>query len=122
MGTVTGATAPDPAAGVGVLAAIAAGSVSFLSPCVLPLVPDYLSTVVGVAPAELVSAGKRRVMIPSLLFVSSFSAIFVLLGDGATLLGSSFATHRQLLDQIAAALIIALGAFFVASLFITRLN
>jgi cytochrome c-type biogenesis protein len=77
---------------------------------------------VGVAPAELERAGKRRVLIPSLLFVSSFSAIFVLLGVGATLLGSSFAIHRQLLDKIAAALIIALGAFFVASLFITRLN
>ena len=122
MGTLIGATAPDPAAGVGVLAAIAAGSVSFLSPCVLPLVPGYLSTVVGVAPAELERTGKRRVLIPSLLFVSSFSAIFVVLGVGATLLGSSFTTHRQLLDKIAAALIIAVGAFFVASLFITRLN
>jgi cytochrome c-type biogenesis protein len=122
MGTLIGAATTDPAAGVGVLAAIAAGGVSFLSPCVLPLVPGYLSTVVGVAPAELGRAGKRRVMIPSLLFVSSFSAIFVLLGVGATLLGSSFTTHRQLLDKIAAALIIALGAFFVASLFVTRLN
>jgi cytochrome c-type biogenesis protein len=116
------ATSVDPAGGVGVLAAIAAGIVSFLSPCVLPLVPGYLSTVVGVAPAELDSAGRRRVLIPSLLFVSSFSAIFVLLGVGATLLGSSFTTHRQLLDKIAAALIVALGIFFVASLFVTRLN
>jgi len=116
------ATSVDPAGGVGVLAAIAAGVVSFLSPCVLPLVPGYLSAVVGVAPAELKGAGKLRVLIPSLLFVSSFSTIFVLLGVGATLLGSSFTTHRQLLDKIAAVLIIALGAFFVLSLFITRLN
>jgi cytochrome c-type biogenesis protein len=89
---------------------------------VLPLVPGYLSAVVGVAPAELQRAGKLRVLIPSLLFVSSFSTIFVLLGVGATLLGSSFTTHRQLLDKIAAVLIIALGAFFVLSLFIMRLN
>jgi cytochrome c-type biogenesis protein len=116
------ATSVDPAGGVGVLAAIAAGLVSFLSPCVLPLVPGYLSAVVGVAPAELQRAGKRRVLVPSLLFVSSFSAIFVLLGVGATLLGSSFTTHRQLLDKIAAALIVALGTFFVLSLFVTRLN
>jgi cytochrome c-type biogenesis protein len=116
------ATSVDPAGGVGVLAAIAAGIVSFLSPCVLPLVPGYLSAVVGVAPAELHRAGRRTVLIPSLLFVSTFSAIFVLLGVGATLLGSSFTTHRQLLDKIAAALIIALGAFFVLSLFVTRLN
>ena len=116
------AASADPASGVGVLAAVAAGIVSFLSPCVLPLVPGYLSTVVGVAPAELRRAGKRRLLIPSLLFVSSFSAIFVLLGVGATLLGSSFSTHRQLLDKIAAVLIIALGSFFVASVFVTRLN
>jgi cytochrome c-type biogenesis protein len=116
------ATSVDPAGGVGVLAAIAAGVVSFLSPCVLPLVPGYLSTVVGVAPSELQRAGKRRVLIPSLLFVSSFSTIFILLGVGATLLGSSFATHRQLLDKIAAAAIVALGTFFVLSLFVTRLN
>jgi cytochrome c-type biogenesis protein len=105
----TVATSADPAGGVGVLAAIAAGIVSFLSPCVLPLVPGYLSAVVGVAPAELEHAGKRRLLVPSLLFVSSFSAIFILLGVGATLLGSGFTTHRQLLDKLAAASIVALG-------------
>ncbi len=61
-------------------------------------------------------------LLPSLLFVSSFSAIFVLLGVGASLLGSSFATHRQTLDKIAAGLIVALGAFFVISLFVAKLN
>jgi cytochrome c-type biogenesis protein len=116
------AVTADPASGVGVLAAIAAGAVSFLSPCVLPLVPGYLSAVVGVAPADLRGTSTRRVMVPSLLFVASFSLIFVLLGVGATLFGSSFATHRQLLDKIAAVLIIALGVFFVATLFVVRLN
>lgn len=112
----------DPAAGVGVLAAVAAGAVSFLSPCVLPLVPGYLSAVVGVAPADLRRTGKRRVLIPSLLFVASFSAIFVLLGVGATLFGQSFAAHRQLLDKTAAVLIITLGVLFIAAMFVTRLN
>lgn len=116
------AVAPDPASGVGVLAAIAAGPVSFLSPCVLPLVPGYLSAVVGVAPADLRQTSRRRVLVPSLLFVASFALIFMLLGVGATLFGSSFATHRQLLDKIAAVLIIALGVFFVASVFVARLN
>lgn len=119
---IIAAVAGDPAAGVGVLAAVAAGAVSFLSPCVLPLVPGYLSAVVGVSPAELKHSGRRRVLIPSFLFVASFSAIFILLGVGATALGSSFATHRQLLDKVAAALIIALGAFFVMTPFVTRLN
>ncbi len=113
---------PDPAGGVGVIAAVAAGAVSFLSPCVLPLVPGYLSAVVGVAPAELDGSSRRRVLVPSLVFVSSFSAIFVLLGVGASLLGSSFATHRQLLDKIAAVLIVALGVLFVASTFVAGLS
>jgi cytochrome c-type biogenesis protein len=116
------AVSSDPASGVGVLAAVAAGMVSFLSPCVLPLVPGYLSAVVGVAPTDLRRTGKRRVLIPSLLFVASFSAIFILLGVGATLFGSGFAAHRQLLDKIAAVLIIALGVLFVATLFVVRLN
>jgi len=112
----------DPANGVGVLAAVAAGAVSFLSPCVLPLVPGYLSAVIGVTPAELQDSTRRRVLVPSLLFVSSFSMIFVLLGVGASLVGSSFTSHRELLEKLAAALIIALGLFFVLSAFITRLN
>jgi cytochrome c-type biogenesis protein len=116
------AASTDPAAGVGILAALAAGVVSFLSPCVLPLVPGYLSAVSGVSAAELESAGWRRVLGPSLLFVASFSAIFVLLGLTATGLGSTLQDHKQLLTKISGALIVAMGALFVASLFVTRLN
>ena len=116
------AISSDPAAGVGILAALAAGIVSFLSPCVLPLVPGYLSAVSGVSAAELESAGWRRVLGPSLLFVASFSAIFVALGLTATALGSTLRDHEQLLTKISAALIVAMGALFVASLFVTRLN
>jgi cytochrome c-type biogenesis protein len=112
----------DPAAGVGILAALAAGVVSFLSPCVLPLVPGYLSAVSGVSANELESAGWRRVLGPSLLFVASFSAIFILLGLTATGLGSLLQDHKELLEKIAAALIIAMGPLFVGSLFVTRLN
>ena len=112
----------DPAAGVGILAALAAGVVSFLSPCVLPLVPGYLSAVSGVSANELESAGWRRVLGPSLLFVASFSAIFILLGLTATGLGSALQDHKDLLTKISGALIIAMGLLFVGSLFITRLN
>jgi cytochrome c-type biogenesis protein len=112
----------DPAAGVGIFAALAAGVVSFLSPCVLPLVPGYLSAVSGVSPKELESADWRRVLLPSLLFVASFSAIFVALGLTATGLGSALRDHEELLSKIAAALMIAMGALFVASLFVARLN
>ena len=112
----------DPGAGVTVLAALGAGVVSFLSPCVLPLVPGYLSAVSGVNAAELESAGWRRVLVPSLLFVASFSAIFILLGLTATGLGSFLRDNRELLTKISAALIVAMGVLFVASLFVTRLN
>jgi cytochrome c-type biogenesis protein len=112
----------DPTAGVGIFAALAAGVVSFLSPCVLPLVPGYLSAVSGVSPSELDRAGWRRVLGPSLLFVASFSAIFVVLGLTATGLGSALQDHQELLSKISAALIIAMGVLFVASLFVTRLN
>ena len=112
----------DPAAGVGLVAAFLAGMVSFLSPCVLPLVPGYLSAVSGVSVDELDDAGWRRVLLPSLCFVASFSLIFILLGLTATKLGSILSNNRELLDKIAAALIIAMGVLFVASFFVAKLN
>ncbi len=117
------AAAPaDPATGVTVFAAVAAGLVSFLSPCVLPLVPGYLSTVIGVSPDQLDRAPARRVLAPSLLFVASFSTIFILLGLGATAIGSSLFDHRRTIERVGAVVIIALGALFVLSPFVTRLN
>jgi cytochrome c-type biogenesis protein len=112
----------DPATGIGILTALAAGIVSFLSPCVLPLVPGYLSAVTGIAAADLERADWRRVIVPSLLFVSSFSAIFILLGLSATAIGSALQEHQLVLDKIAAVLIIAMGTFFVAALFIPQFN
>ncbi|HEX3324981.1 MAG TPA: cytochrome c biogenesis CcdA family protein [Solirubrobacterales bacterium] len=119
---IVAALSTDPAAGVGVFAALAAGVVSFLSPCVLPLVPGYLSAVSGVSAAELESAGWRRILGPSLLFVASFSSIFVVLGLTATGLGSALHDHEQLLTKVSGTLIILMGVLFVSSLFITRLN
>jgi cytochrome c-type biogenesis protein len=112
----------DPAAGVGLFAALLAGTVSFLSPCVLPLVPGYLSAVTGVSPTELERAPARRVLVPSLLFVASFSAIFIALGLTATGVGHALNAHRGLLEKVSAALIIAMGLLFLLSPFITRLN
>lgn len=112
----------DPAAGVGVPLAFAAGLVSFLSPCVLPLVPGYLSAVTGVAPNDLGEAGWRRVLVPSLLFIASFSAVFIVLGLTATSLGSSLNENRDVLNKVAAALIILMGVLFVTAPFVPRLN
>jgi cytochrome c-type biogenesis protein len=112
----------DPAAGIGLFAALGAGIVSFLSPCVLPLVPGYLSAVTGVSVAELDRVSWRSVLAPSLIFVASFSAIFILLGVTATGIGQALNEHQGTLETIAGVLIIALGVYFIASLFVVRLN
>jgi cytochrome c-type biogenesis protein len=115
--------ASDTATGVGIPLALAAGLVSFLSPCVLPLVPGYLSTVIGVTPADLKGGvGARRVLVPSLLFIASFSTIFILLGMSATLIGSTLNTHKHLLEQIGGVVIILMGLVFLATPFVGMLN
>jgi cytochrome c-type biogenesis protein len=116
------ATATDAAGGVGIPIALAAGFVSFMSPCVLPLVPGYLSTVVGVAPEDMQHAGARRVLVPSLLFIASFSSIFILLGLTATALGSTLNDHKQTLEQVAGVVIVLMGVAFLATPFVDRLN
>lgn len=107
---------------VSVPVAMLAGLLSFLSPCVLPLVPGYLSAVTGVSVADLDRANWRRVLGPSLLFVASFSAIFIALGLTATGLGQTLHDHIDTLTDIGAVLIIVMGVFFIASTFIVRLN
>jgi cytochrome c-type biogenesis protein len=103
--------------------AFAAGAVSFVSPCCLPLVPGYLATVSGATPKDL--ERKRldpRVLVRSLLFVSSFSILFIALGLGATALGSLLFDNKPLLDKIAGLAILAMGALLISSVFVTRLN
>ncbi len=108
-----------------VFTAFAAGFVSFVSPCVLPLVPGYLSTVSGVSIAEMREGGGRtvtRVLVPSLIFCLSFTLVFVALGMTATGLGSTLQHHRQTLDRIAGAVIVVLGVVFILTPFVDRLN
>ena len=106
----------DPASGIAIPVAFGAGLISFLSPCVLPLVPGYISAVAGVAPADI---SARRVIGPSLAFVASFSAIFIALG----LLGQQ-ALHGALTGpaalKISGAVIIAMGVLFVLAPFVPR--
>ena len=112
----------DPINGADVPVAFAAGLVSFLSPCVLPLVPGYLSAVTGVSVAEIGEVSWRRVLTPSLLFIASFSTVFILLGLTATALGSRLREHQDLLTDIGAILLIVMGVLFIAATFIDRLN
>jgi cytochrome c-type biogenesis protein len=106
-----------------VLAAFGVGFVSFISPCVLPLVPGYLSAISGVSFAELSEGqGRARVLGPSLLFCLSFSVMFVALGMSATGLGQTLQDHRDTLRHVAGILISAMGVLFVGTLFVPRLN
>src|SRR5271165_7387629 len=116
------AASSDTASGVGIPLALAAGLVSFLSPCVLPLVPGYLSTVIGVTPADLKDTGARRVLVPSLLFIGSFSLIFILLGMSATVIGSALNAHKETLEKVGGVVIILMGVVFLATPFVRLLN
>ena len=108
--------------GVGLLTALFAGAVSFFSPCVLPLVPGYLSAVTGIAPSELEAAGWRSVVPKALVFIGSFSTIFILLGLSAVGISQTLKQNQDTLDKVAGVLIIAMGLLFVAALFVDRLN
>lgn len=108
--------------GVSLLTALFAGAISFFSPCVLPLVPGYLSAVTGISPSELEKAGWRTVVPPALTFIASFSVIFILLGITAFGLTQTLRQNQATLEKVAGILIIAMGILFVAQLFVTRLN
>ena len=112
----------DPINGADVPVAFIAGLVSFFSPCVLPLVPGYLSVITGVSPKDMEDADWRRVLAPSLLFIASFSAIFILLGLAATQIGSSLRENQETLTDIGAVLLIVMGVLFIAAMFVDRLN
>jgi cytochrome c-type biogenesis protein len=112
----------DPVNGADVPVAFIAGLVSFVSPCVLPLVPGYLSAVTGVSITEIELVSWRRVLGPSLLFIASFSTVFIALGLTATALGQSLRDNQDLLTNIGAVLLIVMGVLFVGATFIDRLN
>ncbi len=106
-----------------VVAAFAVGFISFISPCVLPLVPGYLSTISGVSFADLQEGrGRGKVLGPALLFCLSFTVMFIALGMSATGLGSLLQDNRLLLRQISGVVIALLGVLFISTLFISRLN
>jgi len=121
---MTGLLAQSSGVDTTVIAAFAVGFVSFVSPCVLPLVPGYLSAVSGVSLAEI-QAGERRlsrIVLPALVFCLSFTVVFVALGMTATGLGSTLRDGRGTLDKVAGAVIIGLGLLFVITPFVPKLN
>ena len=106
-----------------VFAAFAVGVISFVSPCVLPLVPGYLSTISGVSFADIQDgSGRTKVLGPALLFCLAFTAMFVALGMTATGLGQTLNDHRALLREISGIVIALMGVLFIATLFVPMVN
>jgi cytochrome c-type biogenesis protein len=107
----------DQASGIAIPVAFGAGLISFLSPCVLPLVPGYIAAVAGVTPDEIRA---RRVIGPCLAFIASFSFIFIALG----LLGQQAlkgALRGTTSTKVCGAVIVVMGLLFLLSPFIPRL-
>ena len=103
---------------VSIPAALIAGLVSFLSPCVLPLVPPYLiyltgATIEHVANEEAAASSKRAVMLSALLFVLGFSTVFVALGASASLIGGLIRAWSAELSILAGIVIIVMGLHFL---------
>lgn len=99
-------------AGVGIAVALAGGMLSFLSPCVLPLVPSYLSFVTGMGMEELESGSpevRRTALLHSLLFVLGFSLVFMAMGASASFVGQLFRQHQQWIARIGGVLVILFG-------------
>jgi cytochrome c-type biogenesis protein len=107
-------------ANIGVIAAFAAGIVSFLSPCVLPLVPGYVSYLAGHAitnrPADGVSLARVHAVALSLCFVFGFSTVFVILGAIATALSRLLISYRNELNLVGGIVVIGFGLFTLGML------
>lgn len=100
--------------------AFLAGLLSFLSPCVLPLLPSYLAFITGLSFEELIRQGSSRqtrqiILTHSLLFIMGFSILFTLMGASATLLGQFLATYRDMIRLGGGILVIFLG-FFISGI------
>lgn len=112
---------------VGIVTAFIAGIISFVSPCVLPVVPAYLSFVSGLSIEEMRSTGadksrRRTMLLNCLAFVGGFSAVFIALGASATFVGAFLNDNMQILAKIAGAVIVVFGLHTIGLFKIPFLN
>lgn len=114
----------EAAFGPSALVALIAGVLSFLSPCVLPVVPPYLAYMGGISVGEMQgdAVARRRVLLPALFFVLGLSTIFLLLGFAASAFGTFFLSNQLLFARIAGAVIIIFGLHFTGIITIPLLN
>jgi cytochrome c-type biogenesis protein len=97
------------------LLALAGGLLSFLSPCVLPVVPPYLAYISGISMTEMTGPtdARRRVILPAIFFVLGLSTIFLLLGFAASTLGTFVLTNIEIFNRIAGTIVIIFGLHFL---------
>ena len=101
-----------------IVTALAAGAISFLSPCVLPLVPPYLAYLAGsslehVAEGERPAASRRATVLAALVFIAGFSTVFIALGAGASAIGGLLRAYSYWLSIVAGVAIILMGLHFL---------
>ena len=114
----------DAGFGLAAFIALIAGVLSFLSPCVLPVVPPYLAYMSGISMAELTgAAGKRRsAVVPALCFVLGLSTVFLFMGFAASALGRVFLQYQGVLTKLSGGMVILLGLHFMGILRIPLLD
>ncbi len=95
------------------MVALLAGVLSFLSPCVLPIVPPYLAYMGGISMGEIGRAARRRVLLPALFFVLGLSTVFLLLGFAASALGTFFLQYQQWFARVSGLVVIVFGLHFL---------
>ena len=102
----------EASATLGLAIAFTAGLLSFLSPCVLPLVPSYVTFITGLS-LEDVSKARRSALVHAVLFVLGFSLIFLALGAGAAMLGRVLLAYRDWITRVGGVLIIVFGLYLL---------
>ncbi|MEO6444825.1 MAG: cytochrome c biogenesis protein CcdA [Gemmatimonadaceae bacterium] len=102
-------------ASIGLFIAFSAGLLSFLSPCVLPLIPSYITFITGLS-FDDVQSSRRVALVHGLLFVLGFTLIFLALGATATVIGRVMFSQRDLITKVGGAMIIVFGLYLVGAL------
>lgn len=121
MGT-TGTLAVDVTSNVYLLTALGGGVVSFLSPCVLPMVPGYLSLVTGLSVGEITGTDRnylKRIAVNTGMFVLGFTVVFVALGLLTTSIGSAVFRNQETLTRISGALVLLMACYLAGSQILT---
>ncbi len=112
---------------ISLLAAFSAGLLSFVSPCVLPLVPSYISYITGLSIEQLTDASERSkfkaaIIVNALLFIAGFSAVFVAFGASASFIGQILITYQDHIRRIGGVLIVIFGLYLLGVLNISFLQ